>query len=183
MSARPRDWERDLPPATRTAGRLGVGRGKGDGQGACLVTGLPSERSRRFGRPRDTICQPAELPAGGAERWAGEGCTAAGEGCTAAGEGCTAAGEGCVVRASSSLTVTIIDSWVEAVAVVTVEVVVTVVGFRGLSRERGGQSSQRLCLGAARDGIGSSGFGVASTGSGSLVLRVDFASGLGVGYA
>ena len=43
--------------------------------------------------------------------------------------------------ASSSLTVTIIDSWVEAVAVVTVEVVATVVGFRGVSRERGGGQS------------------------------------------
>ena len=88
-----------------------------------------------------------------------------------------------MVGASSSLTVTIIDSWVEAVVVVAVEVVVTVVGFRGVSRERGGQSSQRLCLGAAGDSIGSSGFGVAGTGSGSVVLRVDFASGLGVGYA
>ena len=64
-----------------------------------------------------------------------------GEGCTAAGEGCTAAGEGCEVGASSSLTVTIIDSWVEAVAVVTVEVVATVVGFRGVSRERGGRAA------------------------------------------
>ena len=81
---------------------------------------------------------------------------------------------------------TIIDSWVEvkAVVVVTVGAVATVVGFKGVSRERGGgQSSQRLCLGAARDGSGSSGFGVAGTGSGSAVLRVDFASGLGVGYA
>ena len=79
---------------------------------------------------------------------------------------------------------TIIDSWVEveAVAVVTVGAVATVVGFKGVSRERG-QSSQRLCLGAAKDGSGSSGFGVAGTGSGSAVLRVDFASGLGVGYA
>ena len=66
---------------------------------------------------------------------------------------------------------------------VTVEVVATVVGFRGCEQRERGQSSQRLCLGAARDGSGSGGFGVAGTGSGSVVLRVDFASGLGVGYA
>ena len=55
--------------------------------------------------------------------------------------------------------------------------------LQGGEQREGWQSSQRLCLGAARDGSGSSGFGVAGTGSGSVVLRVDLASGLGVSYA
>ena len=112
-----------------------MGRGEGGGGGVWPGASLPvpsgRPRAGRAGRPR-TTCQPAARPVVAACLW------------FSTGEDDTSEEEGCVLGDSSSPAISIIESCVETVAVVTVEVesvVLTVDGFSGVSSLRGGRAA------------------------------------------